>query len=156
MWFFVSKKEWKKELIKIVDSFKKRDDETLKTFERLEKFHEKIVTKREIDLMIGESILELKTSGLNVSSLKSPLVPGSLSPSPVKIETKLVSRIRRGKKALVMKEIGRLSPSLSVIEMFDIIVLEKGLCSKASFYRYTSELASLKSQSLLVNEKSET
>ena len=62
------------------------------------------------------------------------------------IETKIVNRVRRNKKALVIAEINKLSPSLSVIEMFEDIVLTKGLCSKASFYRYVS---SLKSQNLL-------
>ena len=44
---------------------------------------------------------------------------------------------------------GLLTPSMSVIEIFDVIVKEKGLCSKASFYRYVS---SLKSQKVLETE----
>ena len=53
---------------------------------------------------------------------------------------KLINRVRRSKKSLVMAEISKLKPSMSVIEMFDVIVLEKGLCSKASFYRYIASL----------------
>ena len=42
-----------------------------------------------------------------------------------------------------MAEIEKLPPSLSVAEMYGVIVLEKGFCSKASFYRYIAGLKGL-------------
>ena len=44
-----------------------------------------------------------------------------------------------------MAEIIKLTPIHTTTEMYEEIVLSKGLCSKASFYRY---LSSLKSQKL--------
>ena len=84
---------------------------------------------------------------LNKSQSQSQRVSKNLKQSQSNIETKIINRVRRSKKALVMAEIEKLSPSMSVIEIFDVIVKEKGLCSKASFYRY---IASLKSQQKMI------
>ena len=83
------------------------------------------------------------------SQSHSQPVSSNIKQSQSNIETKVINRIRRSKKALVMAEIKKLDTSMPVIEIFDIIVKEKGLCSKASFYRY---IASLKSQKLIENE----
>ena len=58
----------------------------------------------------------------------------------------MIRKIRNNKKSLIMKEIIELTPLHTAIEIFKIIVKDRGLCSKASFYRY---LASLKSQNLV-------
>ena len=52
----------------------------------------------------------------------------------------MMKKVRRNKRVLIEQEILELSKTHSVIEMYDIIVLEKHLCSKASFYRYVSIL----------------
>jgi len=62
------------------------------------------------------------------------------------IETKAIKHIRKNKRNIILEQIKKLMPSYSIIEIKNIIVDEKGLCSKASFYRYISSL-SLKSQS---------
>ena len=83
------------------------------------------------------------------SQSQSQPVSVSIKKSQGNIETKIINKVRRSKKAIVMAEINKLKDSLSGIEMYDVIVLEKGLCSKASFYRY---LSILKSQSQAVSK----
>jgi len=135
MFFLVTKKELKKERDKIRASFKKRDlkFETLK--EKVESNSLKIAT------------LEGAYSALSSRSRVS--VSRSLKGSQTTYETKLINKIRKSKRSLIMAEMLKLIDSHSSIEMFDIVVREKGLCSKASFYRY---LERLKSQRLIENE----
>ncbi len=101
--------------------------------------------KKDID-DLGERMEMLEKSQSQKSLTKSQAVSLSLtkSQSQNKIETKIISKIKRNKKSFVIVEINKLIPFHSTIEIFETIVKEKGLCSKASFYRYIS---SLKSQS---------
>ena len=137
MFWFVSKKELAKERAKIKASFKRRD-------KRLDKLRDKIDTNS-----LKIATLE---GALSVISNKSQV---SLSQSPKRsqhtFETKLINKIRKTKRVVVMDEMLKLVSSHSGIDMFNIIVLERGLCSKASFYRY---LTSLKSQRLMETETS--
>jgi len=135
MWFFSTKKEVKKEFKKVSDSFKERDLQIEKLREKVENNSLKIAT--------------LEGSYLILSQKSQSQVPHSPKQSQGTIETKLIQRIRNNKKSIVMAEIMKLINSYSVIEMFQKIVKEKGLCSKASFYRY---IESLKSQSLIKTE----
>ncbi|MBA7655120.1 hypothetical protein ES703_63018 [subsurface metagenome] len=80
---------------------------------------------------------------------KSQPVSISLKKSRPKIEDKIINRIRRSKRGAVMEEIKKLMPTMSIIEIKNILVDEKGLCSKASYYRYVE---SLKSQSQVSSE----
>ena len=89
-----------------------------------------LVSKTEVELMIENAILKSQ----------SQPVSRSLNKSQNKIETKIINKIRRTKKSAVMSEISKLMPSLSIPEIQTIIVNEKGLCSKASFYRYIASL----------------
>ncbi len=75
-----------------------------------------------------------------ILKLQSPKIPVIIKKSQGLIETQLINRVRRNKKAIVVAEISKLKDSMSVIEMFDEIVLIKGLCSKASYYRYVASL----------------
>jgi len=113
-------------------SFKERDEKIDKLKDKVEASSLKIATL--------EGFI-LNKSQVSVSS--------SLKQSQGKIETKLIQRLRKSKQALCVAEIVKLSPSHTPLEIFEIIVKEKGLCSKASFYRY---LASLKSQNLSETE----
>jgi len=125
MWIFPTKKELKKEISDINKSFKERDETIDKLKEKIENNSLKIAT--------------LEGFILNKSQVS---VSGSLRPSQANFETKLIQRIRNNKKALVMAEIMKLKPSHTTQGIFDIIVKERGLCSKASFYRYISSLNS--------------
>jgi len=145
MWIFPTKKQIKKELKKISNSFKKRDDYNSKQDKEILKNKENIES-HSIKIARLEGVISVLLSKSQVS------VSQSLKKSQHRIETKIINKVRRSKKALVMAEIEKLAPSCSVIEMFDIIVREKGLCSKASFYRYVSSLKSLKSQELIETE----
>ena len=118
MFGLLTRKQAEKEFCKIAQGFKdiKQD----------------ITSKSEIELMIENKIL--KNNSLHV--------PISIKKSQDNIETKLIKRVRRNKKSLVMAEINKLKDNHSVVEMFDVIVLEKGLCSKASYYRYIQCLKS--------------
>jgi len=136
MWFGIaSKKEVKKEFKKISDSFKVRDNKINELKKEIQNNSLKIAT------LEGSYLVLSQKSQVSVS--KSP------NKSQGNFETKLIKRIRNNKKSLVMAEIVKLMGSMSVIEMFEKIVLERGLCSKASFYRY---ILSLKSQKLIETE----
>ena len=136
MWFGIaSKKEVKKEFKKISDSFKVRDNKINELKKEIQNNSLKIATLEGSYLVLSSS---LKSQSQAVSKQ-----------SQGKFETKLIQRIKQNKKSLVMAEIVKLMGSMSVIEMFEKIVLERGLCSKASFYRYIS---SLKSQKLIETE----
>ena len=136
MWFGIaSKKEVKKEFKKISDSFKERDNKINELKKEIQNNSLKIAT------LEGSYLVLSQKSQVSVSKI--------LNKSQGNFETKLIKRIRNNKKSLVMAEIVKLMGSMSVIEMFEKIVLERGLCSKASFYRYIS---SLKSQKLIETE----
>ena len=139
MWFFPTKKEVKKEFKKISDSFKERDLEINKLKEKIENNSLKIAT------LEGSYLVLSQKSQVSVSG-QSQAVPRK---SQDNFETKLIKRIRNNKKSLVMAEIMKLTDNHTTTEIFNKIVLEKGLCSKASFYRY---LDSLKSQKLIETE----
>lgn len=139
MWLIPTKKEVKKEFDKIRDGFKERDKTIEKLRDKIEINALKIAT-----LEGAYSVLFEKSH-----SLKSQAVPSSLKPKNETFETNLIKRIRNNKKSLVMAEIVKLGDFTPIPELFNKIVRERGLCSKASFYRYIS---SLKSQKLIENE----
>ena len=133
MWFFITKKEIKKIVENFKESFTNLTSQGLNNRVQIEKSKERIAR------------LEGAISVLLSKSQKSPSHVVSKQ-SQGKIETKLINRLRKSKKSLVMAEISRLNDSMTITEMFESIVNERGLCSKASFYRY---LSSLKSQNLV-------
>ena len=120
----LSIKQAKEEFKKIADAFKERDN-GIKT------------NKEKIARLEGAITILMKSQSHKVS--------GSLNKSQSNIETKIINRIRRSKKKVVISEIRKLIPSTTIQDIKIIIVDEKGLCSKASFYRY---ILSLKSQKL--------
>lgn len=152
MWLIPTKKELKKELSKIQTGFKDRDDkytqikkdfeECLNSIKELKAQNEQLALK--IATLEGSYLVlsQSQKSQSQVSFKKSQEV------SPT-FETKLINKIRQNKKSMVMSEIIKLIPTMSVSEMYYIIVKNKRLCSKATFYRHVD---SLKSQSLLNNE----
>jgi phage shock protein A len=147
MWFGIaSKKELSKELEKISKAFKERDEKIEKLKDKVENNSLKIAT-----LEGAYSLLSIKSQASQVSvSPKSQAVSGkSQVVSGQGLETKLIQRIKQNKKSLIMAEIMKLLPNHTTTETFEIIVIEKNLCSKASFYRY---LDSLKSQKLVSKE----
>ena len=138
MWLIPTKKEIKKEFAKVKQSFKERDLQIQNLKEKVENNSLKIATLEGSYLILSQK-----------SQVQSHPVSDSLRQSQGKYETKLLKHIKQNKKSLVMAEIVKLLGSCSVIEMFNKIVLERGLCSKASFYRY---IDSLKSQKLIETE----
>jgi len=134
MFGLATKKELKELNDKLKLSFKERDDKIEKLKEKIESNALKVAT------LEGSYLILANKSQSQVSvSKQSQAVSGK---SQATFETKLIQRIRNNKKSLVMAEIMKLTPSHSTQEVFEIIVLEKGLCSKASFYRYISSLKS--------------
>ena len=142
MWFFPTKKQVKKEFKKISNSFRNRDKKISNVQETTEKIKDDLDSN-------SQKIARLEGVVSVLLSQKSQVVSGSIRRSQGNIENKIINKVRRSKKALIMAEISKLAPSLSVIEIFGVIVKEKGLCSKASFYRYVS---SIRSQKLIENE----
>lgn len=146
LWFgFVG--ELKKLGAKIKREIAELTSQTLNNRVLIEKLNDKIVGRDEIKLLIENAVYKSQSQAVSSSLKQSHKVKET-------IETKLINRVRRNKKSFVMAEINKLPPSMSVIEMYDMIVSERGLCSKASFYRYTKEIESLnKSQSQIVRQK---
>lgn len=124
------------------ESFKLVKQDNEKRDSKVSNSLNKIETKTDTN---SKEIAELKGI-IKVLMINSQVsVSKSVSKSPKvsqSIETKAVNRIRRSKKALICAKIEELQDSYSVVEMYDIIVLEKGLCSKASYYRYIQSLKS--------------
>ena len=143
MFWLLTNKKFKRESKKISQSF-------LQHSEKIgEATKERVALKSQIDenkLKIArlEGMVSIIIQGDSIKyKSQSQVVPINLNKTQGNFETKLMNRVRRSKKSLIMAEISKLTDSNSTIEMYEIIVLEKGLCSKASFYRY---IASLKSQ----------
>ena len=147
MWFFATKKKVQESFDKFKDNLTTLTNQSLNNKTLSEKNKETIETNKEkIARLEGMLIVLMQKSPKSQSHQVSVNPPKSQG----NIETKMINRIRRSKKALVVAEINKLSPSMSVIEMYEEIVLNKGICSKASFYRY---IASLKyQQSQLIQE----
>jgi len=150
MWFFPTKKEIKKELKKIAETFQYQREELEINREQIEKLKEKVESNSlKIATLEGSYLVLSQKSQVSVSSKSQESLKKSQAVSGQGLETKLIQRIKQNKKSLIMAEIMKLLPSYSVIEAFDIIVKQRNLCSKASFYRY---IESLKSQKLVSNE----
>lgn len=149
MWLIPTKKQIKEELKKIAGAFRKRDKRIDKQGDSLNSLKSQVESNKVqiAELRGAMSVLMGKSQ-----RSQSQQVPISIKKSQGNIETKVINRIRRGKKAVTMTKIKELAPTMSVIEMYDKLVLGEGLCSKASFYRY---VAGLKSQSQLVSETNE-
>lgn len=113
MFWLVTKKAIKKELKKIKDSFKKRDDD-------IKELKEEIVSKDMIKLMIENEILKVRAH--------TPRTPRT----PMR---KKADKILN--KAEIMHEIGSLlQKGLSTEEVHHQIVKVRGLCKKTCFYKY--------------------
>ncbi len=126
LWFGI-KKEVKKSFDKIKESFKSRDKEISENKKDIVSNKEKIAKLEGI-----VSVLLIKSQSQKVSH--------NLKQSQETFETRIINKVRRSKKAIVMAEMSKLAPSMSTIEMYEEIVLNKGICSKASFYRYVTSL----------------
>jgi len=121
MWFFPTKKEVKKEFEKIKGSFKKRDS-------KIDDLKKEIVSKKEIELMIKEAVLDLKASQLNKLREVNPRTPRTKRRTKV---NKLLDR------AEIMSEMLNLSKKgYSTGEIYNIIVEEKQLIKKTCFFKY--------------------
>ena len=129
---------------KISTSFKKRDS-------RISRVEEEVKgLKESLSKIIENSERLARIEGAVSVLLNKSQSQGSIKQSHSNIETKVIRNLRKNKKSLVMAEIEKLKDIHTTIEIYEIIVKERGLCSKASFYRY---IASLKSQSLISIEK---
>jgi len=132
----------RKEFEKIKQSFKERDLQIQNLKEKVENNSLKIATLEGSYLILSQSQASNKSQSQD--SLKAVS-----NKSQGEFETKMIKRIKQNKKSLIMAEIIKLTGSHTTQETFETIVLQRKLCSKASFYRY---LSSLKSQKLLNSE----
>lgn len=138
MWFLFSKKEAKKEIKKLEDKIHNLEAKQEAEKERIANLD----TKLSSNLARLEGEVLIINNFLNKSQSQSQ---SSIKQSQSNFETKVIQRIRKNKKSAVMSEINKLMQSHTMTEIFNEIVIEKGLCSRASFYRY---LRSLKSQKI--------
>ncbi len=134
MWLIFNLKE---EFRKIKESFKKRDKEITTNYQSIDKLKEDL-NNNSLKIARIEGVISILLNKSQSQVSRSP------KQSQNKIETQVIKRLRKNKKEIVIAEIEKLSDSMSVMSMYNVIVLERGLCSKASFYRYISSLNSLK------------
>jgi len=152
MLFFPTKKELRLELEKIQQGFKTRDETIKELRDKIETNSLKLATIEGVLLNKYQIAQAIPEKSQEQVPDKSQAVPSKSQAVPETFETRIIKQIKHNKKALVMSEILKLWETYNDIEIFNIIVKDKKLCSKASFYRY---LASLKTQEL-ETKKSET
>ena len=140
MFWFATKKRVKKSFNEIKKAITELTSQSLNSRVIIEKNKDNIESnKMKIARLEGAISVLLNKSQVSISQ--------SVKKSQGNIETKLINRVRRSKMGLVMAEIRKLKDSMSVIEMYEELVLSRGLCSKATYYRY---IQSLKSQNKLI------
>lgn len=127
MWLVPTKKDLNRELEKIKEAFQERDIKIEKLKEQVESHSLKLATI--------EGAYSLISKDVNTSKIL-----------PDSFESKLLKKIRHNKKSFIMSEIMKLLSTHDTQSIFEVIVLEKKLCSKASFYRH---IKSLKEQKLI-------
>ena len=129
MWFFPTRKQIKKEFEKIAEAFKKRDED----FKEVKK---EIVSKKEIELMIKEAILDLKVQFGTLSGLKSePKQKKAIK----QFEKVVYQRAKILRPEAIKTQIrGLLAKGIKTTDIFNTIVKEKDLCGKTQFYHYLS------------------
>lgn len=143
MFYLATKKDLKKESTKVKSSFQRRDEKS----NSQDKLNEKEFKKLQEKINSTETKIARLEGALSVilENAKKEYQSQShaISTSPKRsLETRAIAKIRRTKKGVIMAEIERLMPTMEIIDIYDKIVLEQGLCSKASFYRYVNDLKS--------------
>jgi len=128
MWIIPTKKEIKKEIKKIANSFKKRDDKILQLQEEIKDLKNEMVCRKEIELMIREYLIKSEPN----TELKSE--PNQTNYERVVIKKAIKTRPEALKQAIR----GLLEKGLRTTDIFKLIVEEKKIISKTQFYHYLS------------------
>lgn len=141
MWFVPTKIELKKELKKIKNRFL-TSKESINDLKNQVNSNKEKIAKLEgaLSVILNQSKHKEISSPSPVPASPSQFqpVPTSSSQFQNNFESKIINKIKRNKKLIVMAEINRLKDSHSLMDMYHVIVLEKKLCAKTSFYRYIS------------------
>ena len=162
---WVSKRDFLKEIKKVKDSFFLRDYWINKNIDDVAGLKTISESNKERIARLEGVIAVLVSNSHKSQMSQSPKVSNTPTKSHTPprlvetIEAKMINKIRRNKKALVVAEINRLlstRPEMDVVELYEEIVVSKGLCSKASFYRYVKTPSCLLSQRGIPVETCET
>ena len=126
-WFpFPTKRELKKIIGNIKDSFKHQDD-------KIEVTRKEFVSKKEVELMIREAILNLR------SELDSGLKSGPSKPNQTHYAKVMLRKAQKTRPEALKTAIrGYISEGMRTIDIYKLIVEEKRLISKTQFYHYLS------------------
>jgi prefoldin subunit 5 len=123
MWLVPTKKELKKELEKISEGFKLRD-------ERINELEKKIISIEQIELLFRKLIIPVK------SGVHSEL---NFEPNSEHYERAVVRNAIKTRPNLLQQTIKELiEKGFTTMQMFRFIVQEKKLISKTQFYHYLS------------------
>jgi hypothetical protein len=129
MWFIPTKKEIKKELKKISDSFKERD-------KVLKEIRDNIISKKEIELMIKEAVLNLK---VQFGALSEPKSEPNQRKEIKQFERAIYQKAKKMRPEAIKQAIrGLLERDLTTTDIYKEIVENKRLCGKTQFYHYLS------------------
>lgn len=129
MWWLVSKKRFRIALSKVYGFIRDIIKESTETKLEVSNLKERIAK-----LEGSMQPLSSQVSGIKVSDK-------GIKSETKRIETRIASRFMRNKKEMIKNAVSQLLPkNLPTSELEYVIVKKKGLCSRASFYRYLSEL----------------
>ena len=121
----------KKEFKKIVDSFRLRDKEILKSQEDIKELKNNTISKKEVDLMIREAILKVQ-SAPNFELHSEPL-------KKKHFDKVVMLKANKNRPDLIKQSIrGLIERDLTTTNIFNIVVNEKKIVGKTQFYHYLS------------------
>ena len=136
MWFFPTRKQIKKELEKIRDSFKKRDELIGSQDKAIKEIKKEIISKKEVELMIKEAVLDLK---VQFGSMSEPKSEPKQKKAIKQFERVIYQRARNLRPEAIKQAIrGLLAKGLTTTDIYRELVVNKNLCGKTQFYHYLS------------------
>jgi len=135
MWFFPTKKEIKKAFDKIKADINSLNFGYHTNAEKIEELKGEVVSKKEIDLIIREAILQIQT-GQDSAPSSAP----KSEPNKVKhFEQVMVRNAVKHRPEVIRTAIrGLIERDMRTTDIFNVVVSEKKLCGKTQFYHYLS------------------
>ena len=121
----------KNEFKKIKESFNKSHKDIKINSKELKELREQIVSKKEIDLMIREELLKVKS--------EQHSEPKSEPNKETHYNKVMIKKAVKNRPELIKQAIrGLIERDMNTTNIFNAVVLEKKLCGKTQFYHYLS------------------
>lgn len=132
LWFGI-----KKEFEKIKEAFEKRDL-------KIKEIENKLISEKEVKLMIKEAIIDLK---VQFGALSEPKFAPKQKQGIKSFEKNMYQRAKKLRPDAIKQAIrGLLEREITTTDIFNEIVVNKNLCGKTQFYHYLSLVRSERSE----------